>query len=100
LTACSGLPALRDSSSASSSACSSIASASLSRASERVAGVAFDQPSKAARAALTARSMSSDVLSGGVEHVAGAPLGGRYGLAVDEVIEGLSPGLGGGHLSS
>jgi hypothetical protein len=38
----------------------------LSSASARVAGVAFDHPSKAARAALTARSTSSPELSGAV----------------------------------
>src|SRR3954462_8444914 len=64
LTACSGLPALRASSSAISSPCSSSASASLSSASERSPGVVFAQPSKAFRAALTARSMSSAVESG------------------------------------
>ena len=57
-----GLPALADSSSAISSARSSSASASLRMASERSAGVLVPQPpSKAARAAFTARSTSSCV---------------------------------------
>ena len=64
LTACSGLPALRASSSASSSPRSSSASASLRSASERSPGVVFAQPSNAPRAALTARSTSSVVESG------------------------------------
>ena len=55
-----GLPALADSSSAISSARSSRASASLRMASARSPGVLVPQPpSKAARAALTARSTSS-----------------------------------------
>jgi hypothetical protein len=64
LKACSGLPAFADSSSAISSPCSSIASASLSSAVERSAGVVRPHVSNAVRAAFTARSTSSAVESG------------------------------------
>ena len=59
-----GLPASADSRSASTSAFSSIASASLSSAVDRSPGVVVDQPSNAARAAATARSTSSEEESG------------------------------------
>ena len=59
-----GLPALSDSSSEISSACSSIASASFRSAPARSPGVVLDQPSKAVRAAATAWSTSAAVDSG------------------------------------
>src|SRR5919204_6726247 len=55
----SGLPTFRDSSSASSSACSSIRSASFSSSSARSAGVESSHAGSAAFAAATARSTSS-----------------------------------------
>src|SRR5690242_4233673 len=57
--AMSGLPTLTDSSCASSSACSSITSASLCRSSERSFGVFASHSGAAACAASTARSTSS-----------------------------------------
>ncbi len=56
-----GLPAFSASSRASSFPCSSIRSASASSAAERCAGVVFDHPSNARRAAITALSTSSGV---------------------------------------
>src|SRR3954447_10664413 len=60
----SGLPRLRDSSSASSSACCSIASASLSSISPRSPGVVSSHSGSAFLAAWTARSTSSAVAAG------------------------------------
>src|SRR5919204_4078062 len=60
----SGLPTLRDSSSANSSACSSIAFASLSSASARSPGVVSNHSGSAFFAACTARSTSSAVARG------------------------------------
>ena len=58
-TSSTGLPTFSDSSCASSSACSSIASAIRSSASARSPGVVEAQPSNAASAARTAASTSS-----------------------------------------
>src|SRR3954451_18645181 len=107
LKACSGLPALRASRSASSSACSSMTSASLSSAAWRSAGVVFDQAANALRAAATARSTSSRLEMGSwassspVAGVGGARVSGGGGgedreclggggvdeRAIDEVLE-------------
>jgi hypothetical protein len=62
----SGLPTFRDSSSASSSVCSSIRSASLSSASARSPGVVSSHSGSARFAASTARSTSASVPRGTV----------------------------------
>ncbi len=82
-----GLPALADSSSEISSACSSIVSASLIIASARSPGVVVDQPPNARRAACAEvdvlrageRRVSDHLGIGGVEH--------RLGLAVGRIGE-------------
>src|SRR2546423_479927 len=92
LNACRGLPALRASRSASSSPWDSSASASLSSAAWRSPGVVRDQPSKALRAAATARSTSSLVDTGSC--ASSSPLAGLTMARVSEAGARARPTVG------
>src|SRR3954449_9481120 len=97
LKACSGLPALRASRSASSSALSSMTSASFSSAAWRSAGVVRDQPSKARRGAPPTRATPATRGgrgAGGPDRGGAAGAGGQRGVC--ELLAGgwVEDGLG------